>query len=101
MGSTKYEIHVTKAVEKDLDDLEPYRARVVSELLTLEADPRKGHKLHGKLSKYHALEFSLPSGVCRAVYAVTKTKKVCLIVIVGYHEGLYERALQRIKGLRL
>ncbi len=69
---TKYEIHVTKAVEKDLDDLEPYRARVVSELLALEADPRKGHALHGKLTGYLALEFSLLDGACRAIYKVKK-----------------------------
>jgi mRNA-degrading endonuclease RelE of RelBE toxin-antitoxin system len=97
----RYNVHVTKAVEKDLDDLEPYRARVVNELLTLEENPRKGHALHGKLTGYHAHEFSLPGGVCRAVYTVKKDEKVCLIVIVGYHESLYERALQRIKGLKL
>ncbi len=98
---TRYEIHVTKTVEKDLNDLEPYRAKVVNELLTLEADPHRGHALHGKLAGYLALEFSLPGGVCRAVYKVKKAEKVCLLVIVGYHEGLYERVLQRIKGLKL
>ncbi|MGO8714392.1 MAG: type II toxin-antitoxin system RelE family toxin [Smithella sp.] len=98
--NVKYDVHVTKTVEKDLDDLEPYRARVVSELLALEVEPHKGHALHGKLAGYLALEFSLPGGVCRAVYEVKRAERVCLIIIVGYHEGLYERALQRIKGMK-
>jgi mRNA-degrading endonuclease RelE of RelBE toxin-antitoxin system len=63
--NAKYDVHVTKAVEKDLDDLEPYRARAVNELLALDADSFKGHALHGKLARYFSLEFSLPGGVCR------------------------------------
>ncbi len=89
MGA-RYEIHVTKTVEKDLDDLEPCRARVVNELLALEADLRKGHALHGKLTGCLALEFSLPGGVCRAVYKVKKAEKVCLLVIIGYTKEHYK-----------
>jgi len=91
---------VTKAAEKDLDGLEPYRKRVVSELRALEGDPHKGHTLHGKLREYRALEFSLPGGVCRAVYKVKNDQKVCLLVVVGYHEGIYEIAALRIRRFK-
>ena len=97
---SKFSVHITRTVEDDLKDLEPYQEQVIRELLVLERDPFKGHALKGTLWGLRSLEFSLPGGACRAVYAVKKKERVCLIVIVGYHENFYRRAERRIKALR-
>ncbi|MGI9861177.1 type II toxin-antitoxin system RelE/ParE family toxin [Moorella naiadis] len=98
--SNRFAIHITRAVEDDLEDLVPYRERVVRELLALEDNPYKGHTLKGILRGLRSFEFSLPGGVCRAVYTVKENKQLCLIIIVGYHEGLYEKAERRVKALK-
>ncbi|MDA8335098.1 MAG: type II toxin-antitoxin system RelE/ParE family toxin [Peptococcaceae bacterium] len=95
-----YRVEATNAAQKDLDGLEPYRERAVKEILELEKDPLKGHPLHGRLRRYRALEFSLPGGVCRAVYEVINSQKVCLVFAVGYHESRYEIATRRSRGLK-
>ncbi|MDH7479375.1 MAG: type II toxin-antitoxin system RelE/ParE family toxin [Syntrophomonadaceae bacterium] len=97
----RFSVEITKGVEKDLDDLAPYREQAVRSLLSLENNPQAGHALHGKLKEYRSLEFSLPSGVCRAIYKVLKGKRVCLIVVVGLHENIYDRAERRVKSLKL
>jgi mRNA-degrading endonuclease YafQ of YafQ-DinJ toxin-antitoxin module len=96
--SEGFSVRITRAVEGDLNDLEPYRRQVVGKLLALEENPYMGHALKGALKGLRSLEFSLPGGACRAVYEVKKEEKACLMVIIGYHEGLYERAERRIKG---
>jgi mRNA-degrading endonuclease RelE of RelBE toxin-antitoxin system len=98
--SERFSVRITRAVEDDLQDLEPYRERAVREMLALEENPYKGHALKGVLRGLRSLEFSLPGGACRAVYAVKEKEKACLVVIVGYHEGLYERAERRVRALR-
>lgn len=98
--SRKFSVHITKAVEKDIESLKPHQERVVKEILGLEDDPYKGHILHGNMQGLRSLEFSLPGGVCRAIYAVKKEGRVCLLIIAGYHEGLYEKAERRAKGLK-
>ena len=97
---SKFLVHITRTVEDDLKDLEPYQKQVIRELLVLERDLFKSHALKGTLRSLRSLEFSLPGGACRAVYAVKKKERVCLIVIVGYHENFYRRAERRIKALR-
>lgn len=98
--SEGFSVQITRAVEDDLQDLEPYRKRVVQEMLALEENPYKGHTLKGALRGLRSLEFFLPEGACRSVYAVKAKERVCLVIIVGYHEGLYEKAERRVRALR-
>lgn len=44
-----FSVEITRAVEDDLEDLQPYRDRVVHKLLDLELSPNVGHLLHGIL----------------------------------------------------
>ena len=77
---------ITKAVEEDLKDFGSYRQKVIQELLILESNP-------------YSLEFSLPGGACRSIYKVKNDKQICLVVIVGYHENIYEKAQRRVEYL--
>lgn len=98
--SDRYSVHLTKTVEADLNEFGPHRARVVQELLTLETKPYAGHTLKGSLRGLRALEFSLPGGECRAVYKVREDRKICVLVIAGFHENIYEKAERRVKALK-
>jgi len=73
---------------------------IVRELLSLEEDPSKGHLLTGSLRGARALEISLGGVAYRAAYVVLKDKPVCLIFMVGPHEGFYAKAERRAKTLR-
>lgn len=97
---SEFSVHLTRTAENDVDDLRPYRDRVIQELIALERDPYKGHPLRGKLQGLRSLEFSLPGGVCRAVYAVKTSERVCLLIVIGYHHEIYERAERRVGALR-
>ena len=47
-----------------------------------------------------ALEMSLGGVAYRAAYVVLLDKLVCLVFMVGPHEGFYARAERRAKNLR-
>ena len=97
--SETFEVRLTKAAEKDLEELRPWQDRVVDELLELEEDPHKGHPLTGTLKGVHSLQFSLPGGAYRAAYLILETERICLIFIMGPHEGFYKRAERRARAL--
>lgn len=98
MGN-KYTIHVTKSVEDDLNEFGSYKSKVIQEILLLESNPLVGHALKGKLKGLRSLEFSLPGGECRAVYKIKDDKQICLIIIVGFHENIYDKAQRRVESL--
>ena len=98
-GKNDYFVHVTKSVEDDLKEFGPYKARVIQEILQLESNPLAGHALRGKLKGLRSLEFSLPGGECRAIYKIKDDKQICLVVIVGYHENIYDKAQRRVEAL--
>ncbi len=77
----------------------------------LEDNPHAGHRLTGRLRGARALEFSMPGGEYRAAYVIIKQepeeddevqegKQVCLVFMVGPHEGFYEKAERRIVALK-
>lgn len=93
-------MRLSSTAVKELRDLGPFEAKAVQALRRLMEHPMAGHPLTGELKGLRSLEFSLPGGAYRAVYAVKPKERVCLVVIVGPHEGLYERAARRVAGLR-
>jgi len=100
MPSEHYEVRFTKQAEKDIADLRPWMDRVLKTLNALKQEPLKGHALRGSLAGVRSLEFSLPGGAQRAVYVVLDEEHVCLVFLVGAHEGIYEKAERRAEGLR-
>jgi len=100
MPSEQYEVRFTKQAEKDIADLRPWVDRVLKTLNALKQEPLKGHLLRGSLAGVRSLEFSLPGGAHRAVYVVLEDQRVCLVFLVGAHEGIYEKAERRVEGLR-
>jgi len=74
--------------------------RAAKEILALRENPYKGHSLKGSLRGARALEFSLKGVAYRAAYVVLEEEKVCLVFMVGPHEGFYEKAERRAKALR-
>lgn len=95
-----YQVRLSSTAVKDLKDLGPFEAKAVHVLRRLMTDPLAGHPLKGDLKGLRSLEFSLPGGAYRAVYAVKPKERVCLVVMVGPHEGLYEKAARRVAALR-
>ena len=95
-----YQVRLSSTAVKDLKDLGPFEAKAARALGRLMDNPLAGHPLTGALKGLRSLEFSLPGGAYRAVYAVKPKERVCLVVIVGPHEGLYERAARRVAALR-
>ena len=97
--SETFEVRLTKAAEKDREELRPWQDRVTDEILVLEKNPHKGHVLSGTLKGVRSLEFSLPGGAYRAAYVVLDTERICLVFILGPHEGFYKQAERRTRAL--
>ncbi len=98
--SERYRVQLTRTAEKDLRDLRSFVGRVMRVLAQLETEPRKGHTLTGSLKGVRSLDFSLPGGAHRAVYVVNDTERVCLVFLIGSHEGIYKLAERRYEALR-
>lgn len=99
MVNKKYSVHVTKSVEDDLKDFGTLKNKVIQEILQLESNPFAGHTLKGKLKGLRSLEFSLPGGECRTIYKIKDDFQICLVIIIGYHENIYEKAQRRVESL--
>ena len=97
--SRQYRVEVTPRALKDLDRLRDLREHALRDLISLEQDPFKGHPLSGSLRGVRALEMSLGGVAYRAAYVVLLDKHVCLVFMVGPHEGFYARAERRAKSL--
>src|SRR5688572_16104846 len=103
MGTTSrpYRVELTDSAKKDLKKLRQHREQIGEALGRLETNPLAGHTLQGTLNNLRALEFTVKgSGAFRAVYGVLETDAVCLVVIVGPHENIYDKAERRVEGLR-
>jgi mRNA-degrading endonuclease RelE of RelBE toxin-antitoxin system len=97
----RYRVDLTDGAKKDLKKLRQHREQIGEALERLETDPQAGHRLQGTLYRLRSLEFTVKgSGAFRAVYGVLETDAVCLVIIIGPHENLYERAQRRVEALR-
>lgn len=100
MASERFTVRLTRTAEKDLARLRGLSGRATRALLLLEHDPYRGHTLAGSLHGARALEFSMPGGAYRAAYIVILADHVCLVFMVGAHEGFYHQAERRYAALR-
>jgi mRNA-degrading endonuclease RelE of RelBE toxin-antitoxin system len=99
--SRRYRVELTDGAKKDLKKLRQHRAQIGEALSRLETDPLAGHRLQGTLYRLRSLEFAVKgSGAFRAVYGVLDADAVCLVVIVGPHENIYDKAERRVEALR-
>ena len=97
----RYRVELTDGAKKDLKKLRQHRAQIGEALGRLEENPLAGHSLRGTLHRLRSLEFTVKgSGAFRAVYGVLDADAVCLLVIVGPHENIYDRAERRVEALR-
>jgi mRNA-degrading endonuclease RelE of RelBE toxin-antitoxin system len=99
MDSEQYSVHLTSHAQKDLEALKGLRPKMEAALRRLETDPAAGHTLGGALHSVRSLEVSLPGGAYRAAYAVLPEQRVCLVLIIGPHEGFYQRAVRRVQSI--
>ena len=105
MGTTnrRYAVQLTNAARKDLKKLRSHKDRILEALGELETNPYAGHTLKGSLTGLRSLDFTVKGGgAFRAVYAVfdDDTVCLCLIVIVGPHENIYDVGERRVSTLR-
>jgi mRNA-degrading endonuclease RelE of RelBE toxin-antitoxin system len=97
----RYRVELTDGAKKDLKKLRQHREQIGEALGRLEENPLAGHSLRGTLHRLRSLEFTVKgSGAFRAVYGVLDADAVCLVVIVGPHENIYDRAERRVEALR-
>jgi len=73
---------------------------VVNEILELKTNPRKGHMLSGSLYGVRSLAFYLKGVSYRVAYIVLENEKICLVFMIGPHEGFYKKAQRRVKSIR-
>ena len=96
MTTRRYAVELTRDAEKDLIRLRPWTEQATRHLLRLEDDPQAGHPLTGILRGTRSLEFNLKGGgAYRAVYVVLNAHRVCVVLIVGPHENIYDKAERR------
>ena len=98
--SESFEVRLTKKAEKDLFQLRDLTEKATHEILALEENPFKGHALRGSLQGVRTLKFSLKRVTYRAAYVVLKNERVCLVFMVGPHEGFYVKAERRAEMVR-
>jgi len=97
----RFQVELTDGAKRDLKKLRQHREQIGEALGRLEENPLAGHTLQGTLYRLRSLEFTVKSsGAFRAVYGVLETDAVCLIIIVGPHENLYDKAERRVESLR-
>lgn len=99
MTSKRYTVELGREAEKDLKRLRPWSEQATSQLRRLEDDPTVGHALTGFLRGTRSLDFTLKGGgAYRAVYIVLDDANVCVVLVVGTHENIYERAERRYRA---
>lgn len=96
----RYRVELTDAAKKDFKKHRQHREQIGEAIGQLEENPLAGHTLKGTLYGLRSLEFTVSgSGAFRAVYGVLDSDAVCLVVIVGPHENIYDRAERRVEAL--
>ncbi|RZD18762.1 MAG: hypothetical protein EVG15_04040 [Candidatus Acididesulfobacter diazotrophicus] len=94
---TAYDVLFTANAEKDLLSLKKLKESALDKIMDLKQNPLKGHMLKGSLNGVRALKFSIKGVAYRAAYIVIEEDRVCLVFMIGPHEGFYEKAQGRAK----
>ena len=98
---SRYKVEVTKAAEKDLDDLKHLRQEAVNKLLELENNPAdKTSSLSGILKGLKSYKFNLNDGAYRAILKIYEGDSVCLLILIGPRENLYKQVARKVKSLK-
>ncbi len=98
--SPAYEVRLTRAAIKDLQRLRAQATTAVRALDRLRTNPAAGHLPRGSLAGVRSLAFTFPrSGAGRAAYVILLEQRVCLVFLIGPHEGFYARAERRAAAL--
>ncbi len=101
MNEGRFEVEILPRAAKDLSGLNQHEGNVLREIPRLEENPELGHALQGSLRGVRALELTLKgSGAYRAVYTVIDQQRVCIVLLVGPHENMYQRAERRWAALK-
>jgi mRNA-degrading endonuclease RelE of RelBE toxin-antitoxin system len=95
-----WSIQFTPPAVKDIKRLKENAGKMLKAIGQLAADPNKGHTLEGTLKGVRSLEHNPPGGAYRAAYVLSTQDKVCLVFVVGPHEGFYDKATRRVSALR-
>jgi len=98
--SDLFKLHLTRSAQKDLTKLRGLAEEAAKKIMALKQDPYLGHQLKGSLAGVRSLEFSLEGVAYRAAYVVQEDEKVCLVFMVGPHEGFYQKAARRARALK-
>jgi mRNA interferase RelE/StbE len=98
--SGAFEVRLTRNAEKDILRLRGLTEKALREIMALEKEPSKGHELGGSLHGMRALKFSLKGVAYRAAYVLLENERLCLVFMVGPHEGFYTKAERRAGTVR-
>lgn len=102
MTSDLRRLKLTRNALKDLKTYKGDAAAVKAWLDILRSQPLAGHQLSGSLAGTRSLEFSLRgSGQHRAIYVYRELPETIIVVLIGPHENIYERAVRRFNALDL
>lgn len=94
---TAYDVLFTANAEKDLLSLKKLKEPALDKIMDLKQNPLKGHMLKGSLNGVRALKLSIKGVAYRAAYIVIEEDRVCLVFMIGPHEGFYEKAQRTAK----
>lgn len=93
-----FEVEFLRAVRKDLKKLSHEAQSILpNHVESLAADPRQGEPLRGILRNLRKYEFTVKGNAYRIAYRILEEERVVLILMIGSHEGFYERLEQRAK----
>lgn len=99
MNGVRYSIRLLRGAEKDLRSLRNLESPMRSALRRLEEAPLRGHRLEGELYDVRSLAVSLGGVAYRAAYLLDRQSRTCVVILIGPHEGFYDRAVRRVASL--
>ena len=94
-----YQVHILRAVRKDLKKLPKEVAHKIVHFYfsQIGRNPYRGIKLSGVLKEYYKFACRIKNVDYRIIYQILEKEKVVVIIAVGKKEKFYARLLKRIK----
>jgi mRNA-degrading endonuclease RelE of RelBE toxin-antitoxin system len=98
---SKYQVHLTRSAEKDLENLgsNKNKLKVINLLRQIQLNPALGVPLTGELTGFFSLHFSLIGYEARIIYTLIEENFVILVIAIGSRENIYKLAVRRSKNL--